>query len=66
MLLQEDRNDFDFKIRGSRGDMTLTIGYIKELKCFTGKGKLDEDDNAVLTFCFYDDHSPMKHLPKVL
>ena len=62
---QEDRNDFDFKIRGARGDMTMTIGFVKELRCFTGSGKQEEDDSPVLTFCFFPDGSPMSKLPKI-
>ncbi|CAD5116904.1 DgyrCDS5747 [Dimorphilus gyrociliatus] len=60
---KENRNDFDFKIRGARGDMTLTIGYISELKCFTGKGVQEEDDTPVLTFTFWPSDSAMKKLP---
>lgn len=60
----EDRNEFDFKIRGARGDMTMTIGFIPELKCFTGIGKQEEDDQPVLTFYFYPSSSPMSRLPK--
>jgi len=59
----EDRNDFDFKIRGARGDMTMTIGYIPDLKAFHGCGKQDEDDTPVLTFVFYPEGSPMNKLP---
>lgn len=61
---KEDRNDFDFKIRGARGDMTMTIGYIKDLKCFTGVGKQEEEENPVLTFCFFTADSPMSKLPR--
>ena len=61
---KEGRNDFDFKIRGARGDMTMTIGYIAELKCFTGTGRQEEEDSPVLTFFFFPDDSPMRHLPK--
>ena len=62
---KEDRNDFDFKIRGARGDMTMTIGYMKDLQCFVGTGKQDEDENPVLTFCFYPKSSPMSKLPRI-
>ena len=62
---QEGRNEFDFKIRGARGDMTMTIGYISELKAFTGCGRPDEEDNPVLTFVFYPSDSPMSKLPKL-
>jgi len=61
----EGRNEFDFKIRGAKGDMTMTIGYINELNAFTGCGKPDEEDQAVLTFVFYSKDSPMTKLPKM-
>ena len=61
---KENRNEFDFKIRGARGDMTLTIGYVADLRCFTGVGRQDEDDTAVLSFVFYDKDSPMSKLPR--
>lgn len=61
---KEGRNDFDFKIRGARGDMTLTIGYVAELNCFTGTGKQEEDDSPVLSFVFFSPDSPMSKLPK--
>lgn len=60
---KEGRNDFDFKIRGARGDMTMTIGYIEELKCFSGSGRQEEDEKPVLTFVFFPPDSPMRHLP---
>ena len=31
---EESCNDYDFTIKGQRGEMNLTIGYIKELQCF--------------------------------
>lgn len=61
---KEGRNDFDFKIRGARGEMIMTIGYIKDLQCFFGTGKHEEDNTPVLTFVFYPSTSPMVHLPK--
>ena len=60
---QEGCNDFEFKIRGARGDMTMTISYIKELRAFTGNGKQDEEDTPVLTFTFFPSDSPMAKLP---
>lgn len=65
---KENRNDFDFKIRGARGDMTVTIGYVSELACFTGVGRTEETDGLdtpVLTFVFYPDSSPMSKLPRI-
>ena len=62
---KENRNDFDFTIRSARGDMTMTIGYVAELKAFTGVGRLEEDDSPVLTFCFFPPESPLTRLPKL-
>lgn len=62
---KENRNDFDFKIRGARGDMTMTISYVAELKAFTGVGRQDEDDMPVLTFCFFPVESPLSRLPRI-
>jgi hypothetical protein len=63
---RENRNDFDFTIRSARGDMTMTIGYVTELKAFTGIGRLTEDDDVpVLTFCFYPPDSPLSRLPRL-
>lgn len=59
------QNDFDFKIRGARGDMTMTIGYVDELKAYTGVGKQEDDDMPVLTFCFYPPESPLSRLPRL-
>ena len=61
---QEGRNDFDFKIRGARGDMTMTIGYVQELRAFTGTGKQEEEDTPVLTFTFFPSDSPMAKLQR--
>ena len=61
---KSDQNDFDFKIRGARGDMTLTIGYNKDLSCFHGVGRQEEDDSPVISFVFYKESSPMSKLPK--
>lgn len=63
---KENRNDFDFTIRSARGDMTMTIGYVAELKAFTGIGRLhEEDDVPVLSFCFYSHESPLNRLPRL-
>ena len=58
----EGRNDFDFKIRGARGNMTMTIGYIKELRVFTGVGRMDEADDPSLSFVFFSSDSAMNKL----
>ena len=42
----------------------MTIGYVEDLKCFTGVGKLEEENEPVLSFCFFPDESPMSKLPK--
>ena len=44
--------------------MLMTVGYIEDLKCFTGSGKLEEESEPVLSFCFYPEDSPMSKLPK--
>jgi hypothetical protein len=63
---RENRNEYDFTIRSSRGDMTMTIGYVSELKAFTGVGRMVPDDETpVLTFCFYNNDSPLNRLPKI-
>jgi len=62
---RENPNDFDFTIRSARGDMTMTVGYVAELKAFTGIGRLHEDDVPVLTFCFYPPESPLGRLPRI-
>jgi hypothetical protein len=70
---RENRNDYDFTIRSQRGDMTMTIGYIGELRAFTGTGRMDpgsgggvplDDEAPVLTFCFYGTDSPLTRLPR--
>ena len=61
---KEDQNEFDFKIRANCGDMTMNIGYIKELKCYTGVGRQEENDTPIITFYFYESSSPMTKLPR--
>jgi len=68
---QENRNQFDFTIRSAKGDMTMTIGYVSELRAFTGTGRMEvggddsHDDAPVLTFCFYSADSPLNRLPRL-
>ena len=62
---EEGRNEFDFKIVGARGNMTMTIGYINELKAFVGSGTPEDDDKPVLSFNFYPQDSPMARLPRI-
>ena len=59
-------NAFDFKIRGANsGDLLMTIGYSKDLRCFTGMGK-QEDGNKVLTFTFFTKRSPLNDLQELM
>ena len=60
----EAMNDFDFKIRGETGVMTLTVGWSLILRSFTGVGKM-EDGSTVLTFTFYTPKSSLRFLPEV-
>ena len=54
-----------FQIRTSTGSvMAVEIGYITELKCFTGKGTQEECNEPCLTFYFFSDASPMSKIPK--
>jgi len=65
---RENRNEYDFTIRSAKGDMTMTIGYVRELQAFTGTGRMDfgdQDDTPVLTFCFYSADSPLNRLPRL-
>ena len=41
---------------------TINIRYIAELECFVGTGKEDGATSPTLTFCFFDDKSPMNKL----
>ena len=59
----ERANDYDFRIRGTMGDMAMTIGYVPELKCYHGIGRIDDDTHPALTFTFYSEDSPMNKLP---
>lgn len=61
---KDTKADFDFKIRGARGDMRLTVQYMRELLCYSGLGRADEDDSPILQFCYYPKHSPMHKLPR--
>jgi len=65
---RENRNEYDFTIRSAKGDMTMTIGYVSELKAFTGTGRMDigdQDETPVLTFCFFSEDSPLNRLPRL-
>ena len=65
---RDNRHEYEFTIRSAKGDMTMTIGYVGELRAFTGTGRMDvgdHDDTPVLTFCFYADDSPLNRLPRL-
>ena len=55
--------DCAFKIRGSKGDMLMTIDYVPQLQCFVGVGKQEEDEAVVIRFTFWGKDSPMSKLP---
>jgi hypothetical protein len=57
--------DFDFKIRGSRGDLLIAIRYVPELRAFTGVGRQGGEGQPSLTFCFYQKDSLLTRLPKI-
>ena len=58
--------DLDFKIRGSRGDLLVSIAFVAELRAFTGVGRQDDDnDLPVLSFCFFAPESPLSRLPRI-
>ena len=57
---REGGRDMEFKMAGSKGDMTLMISYKSDLRGFVGSGK--QDGSNVLTFIFYRPDSPLKHL----
>ena len=42
--------------------MILTIGYIKDLKCFTRVGKCEDENEDSLTFWFCPEDSPMRKM----
>ena len=54
-----------FKIHGAKGDMLITIDYIKDLDCFSGVCKQEEDDYIPMRFTFWGPDSPMRYLPSV-
>ena len=42
-----------FRIRGAKGDMVITIDYIKDLDCFSGVCKQEEDNFIAMRFSFW-------------
>ena len=42
--------------------MTVSVKYVKELDCYRGVGKQEDDDIPELTFTYY---SPDNHLHKL-
>lgn len=62
----EQLADFEFVIRSQKGrDMTVTIGRLPELNAFSGYGREEGDDKAILTFVFFTSNSPLARLPKI-
>lgn len=59
----EGSGHMDFKMTGARGEMSLHIQYLSDLKAFLGEGK--QDGHIVLTFLFYSPGSPLKSLQKL-
>jgi len=58
--------DLDFKIRGVRGDLLVSIAFVPELSAFTGVGRQEDDnDLPVLSFCFFAPNSPLSRLPRI-
>ena len=58
--------DLDFKIRGARGDLLVSITFVPELSAFTGIGRQDDDaDLPVLSFCFFAPDSPLSRIPRI-
>jgi len=58
--------DVEFKIRGARGDLHVSISFVPELSAFTGVGRQDDDvDLPVLSFCFFAPDSPLSRLPRI-
>jgi len=58
--------DFDFVIRSQKGrDMTVTINRLDDLNAYTGYGREDGEEHAVLTFVFYKPDSPLSRLPTI-
>jgi hypothetical protein len=64
--------EYDFKIRGVRGDLLVTIRYIGELNAFAGVGIQQEEHGdgsngqPALTFCFYSpSESLLSRLPRI-
>ena len=59
---EENSKEFDFRIRGSTGDMVMNIKYNVELRCFTGIGKQEDNETEIVRFCFFTERSPMASL----
>jgi len=58
--------DLDFKIRGARGELLVSIAFVAELRAFTGLGRqYDDVDLPVLSFCFFAPDSPLSRLPLI-
>ena len=64
-ISKDYQKDYDFKIKGAHGDITLTMTYNADLKCFTGSGIQDEDGSQVLKFYYCSNESPMSKFPRL-
>lgn len=57
-----EEKDFDFSLHAARGKMNIAIKYVEDLKCYQGKGTLEEESEPSLSFIFFDDDSPLNKL----
>ena len=62
---KEGSSDTVFKIVSKNCNLDVTVSYIKELDCFTGKGTDTKANDDVVTFTFYKSSNPMAKLPKL-
>ncbi|CAD5125545.1 unnamed protein product [Dimorphilus gyrociliatus] len=58
-----DKVDFDCKVKGSWGEMTLSVVYNKGLDCFHGKAVQEGEEEPGLSFCFWSEDSPLSTIP---
>ncbi len=56
----EGSSDMEFKMAGPKGEMTLNISWKGDMGAFVGQGK--QDGATVLSFVFYKEGSPLRHL----
>ena len=60
---QENQKDYDFKIEGARGGITVSIKYSRDLQCFTGNAKQDKD--GLQAFKFFFSKRPTNTMPSL-